>query len=132
VGATPVVGVHTWMAGGLAALLRLPPAAAVLASNLSNPLTFIPLTILEIRLGSWILGRPLPSFSGPLHWEVLVPYLAAAWVGTLPVALVLAAVSGGLTWWAARRAQQRPSSPGEEQEALSDVAGRDRSRSRGR
>jgi uncharacterized protein (DUF2062 family) len=112
VGATPVLGVHTWMAGGLAALLRLPPAAAVLASNLSNPLTFLPLTWLEIQVGSWVLGRPLPRFDRDLRWETLLPYLEAAWVGTLPVALVLAVAAGGIAWVISRRVHRsRPLPP---------------------
>ncbi len=98
VGATPVLGVHTWLAAVLAGLFRLPPAAAVLGSNLSNPLTVIPLTLLEIRCGSWILGRELPSLSGRWSWNMLAPYLGAAWVGTIPVGLAMGALSGGVVY----------------------------------
>jgi uncharacterized protein (DUF2062 family) len=98
VGATPILGVHTWLAAVLAGLFRLPPAAAVLGSNLSNPLTVIPLTLLEIRCGSWLLGRTLPPLSGEWSWSMLVPYLGAAWVGTIPVGIAMGVLSGGLVY----------------------------------
>jgi len=93
IGATPILGVHTWAAALVAGALRLPPAAALVGSNVSNPLTFIPLTLLEIRVGSWLLGRPLPPLDSNWSWEKLGPYLGAAWVGTIPVALALGALS---------------------------------------
>lgn len=98
VGATPILGVHTWLSAVLAGILRLPPAAAVLGSNLSNPLTIIPLTLLEIRCGSWMLGRSLPSLSGEWTWKTLAPYLGAAWVGAIPVGLAMGVASGGVIY----------------------------------
>jgi hypothetical protein len=98
VGATPILGVHTWLAAVLAGLFRLPPAAAVLGSNLSNPLTVIPLTLLEIRCGSWLLGRTLPPLSGEWSWSMLAPYLGAAWVGTVPVGVAMGVLSGGAVY----------------------------------
>jgi len=113
VGATPILGVHTWLSAVLAGTLRLPPAAAVLGSNLSNPLTFIPLTLLEIRCGSWMLGRNLPPLSGEWTWKTLAPYLGAAWVGAIPVGLALAVLSGGFIYLLLRmRARKTPGDAG--------------------
>jgi len=110
VGATPVLGVHTWLAAVLAGLFRLPPAAAVLGSNLSNPLTVIPLTLLEIRCGSWMMGRELPSLSGSWSWSMLAPYLGAAWMGAIPVGLTMGVLSGAVVYLLLRL-HARDSSP---------------------
>lgn len=111
VGATPVLGVHTWLAAGIAALLRLPPGSSVLGSNLSNPLTILPITILEIRVGSWVLGRPLPSLESISSFEDLIPYIGAAWVGTGPVALAMGSLAGGILYLAIRRKRDSAKNP---------------------
>lgn len=103
IGTTPILGVHTWLAALLAGLFRLPPAAALVGSNVSNPLTFIPLTLLEIRVGSWVLGRSLPPLNGSWTFDRLGPYLGAAWVGTIPVGLAVAGLSTGVVYAILRR-----------------------------
>lgn len=117
VGSTPILGVHTWLSVLLAGLLRLPPAAALVGSNVSNPLTFIPITLLEIRVGSWILGRRLPPLDGSWSWERLGPYLGAAWVGTIPVGLGLAVVCSAVVFTLLRNRRERvePSGAGPEE-----------------
>ena len=112
-GATPILGVHTWMALGSATLLRLPPIAALAGSNLSNPLTFVPLTLLEIRVGSWILDRPFHVLPSSLGAGDLGRYVAEAWVGWLPVGLTMAAGSYlvvRLLLWRSRGSQDRAAS----------------------
>ena len=106
IGATPILGMHSWLAAGAAALLRLPVATCYLGSNLSNPLTFIPITLLEIRVGSWLLGRPLPSLGEISGFEDLLPYIGAAWVGAAPVALAMGLLGGGIVYRVSR-AQRR-------------------------
>jgi uncharacterized protein (DUF2062 family) len=103
IGATPVLGVHTWLAAAVAALLRLPAGTSVLGSNLSNPLTFLPITLLEIRVGSWLLGRELPPLDQITGFDDLLPYLGAAWVGTGPVAAAMAGLGGGILYLVIRR-----------------------------
>jgi uncharacterized protein (DUF2062 family) len=81
VGTTPILGVHTWLAFGLASLFRLPALASLLASNVSNPLTFIPITLLEVRLGSWLLGREFRALPTAFSPAELGGYWLEAWLG---------------------------------------------------
>jgi uncharacterized protein (DUF2062 family) len=97
VGSTPVLGVHTWASVGLATLCRLPPMASLLGSNLSNPITFVPITLLEVRVGSWILGRDPTLIPRHLDAGELGLYAAAAWVGCIPVGLAMGLVTYGIT-----------------------------------
>ncbi len=115
---TPVLGLHTWMALGLAAALRANRPAALLASNLSNPLTFLPLVLLDVRVGTWLLGRPLPALAaGELSRARLGEALLAAWVGAVVLGLALALAGYPAALALARRrlaaaaGNQPPSSP---------------------
>ncbi|MBK7703687.1 MAG: DUF2062 domain-containing protein [bacterium] len=115
---TPVLGLHTWMALGLAAALRANRPAALLASNLSNPLTFLPLVLLDVRLGTWLLGRPLPDLAaGSSVLARLGEALLAAWLGAVVLGAALAAAVYPAALALARRrlaaagADQSPSSP---------------------
>lgn len=107
IGATPILGVHTWAAFGAAALLRLPPLAVVLGSNLSNPITFIPITLLEIRVGSWLLGRPFHLMPTAFTFGDVSSYVVEAWVGWIVVGLAFAVVSHLILATALRRAKRR-------------------------
>ncbi len=115
---TPVLGLHTWMALGLAAALRANRPAALLASNLSNPLTFLPLALLDVRLGTWLLGRPMPDLvSGALARAQLGEALLTAWLGAIALGVALAAAGYPAALAVARRrlatdrGDQSPSSP---------------------
>jgi uncharacterized protein (DUF2062 family) len=115
---TPVLGLHTWMALGLATALRANRAAALLASNLSNPVTFLPLALLDVRLGTWLLGRPLPALAADeISRARLGEALLAAWLGAVALGVALAAVGYPAALAAARRrlaaagGDQPPSSP---------------------
>ncbi len=96
---TPVLGLHTWMAIGLAFLLRVNRLAAFAGSNLANPFTMAPLVWLDIEIGARLLGRAAPQWPGRgevwasvgrLYWE--------AWIGALALGIGL-----GLAVWAAAR-----------------------------
>lgn len=112
---TPVLGLHTWMAVGLALLLRLNRLAAFAGSNLANPLTMAPLVWLDVQIGARLLGRPVPPWPGRERlWSWLGELYLEAWLG----ALVLGPLLAGLTWIAARlllprwrRAHPSPPSP---------------------
>ncbi|HKI83822.1 MAG TPA: hypothetical protein VKA63_05735, partial [Candidatus Krumholzibacteria bacterium] len=67
-------------------------------------------TLLEIRCGSWMMGRALPSLSGEWSWSMLAPYLGAAWVGAIPVGLAMGVLSGGVVYLLLRL-RGRASSP---------------------
>jgi len=111
IGFTPILGVHTWMAAGLASVLKLPPLACVIGTNLSNPITFIPITILEVRLGAWLLGRPFRALPTEFSAADLGTYWLEAWVGWLLLGSLAAFLSYGITESALRRHAQRSRVP---------------------
>ncbi|MHB8080238.1 MAG: DUF2062 domain-containing protein [Candidatus Krumholzibacteriia bacterium] len=91
---TPVLGLHTWMAIGLAFLLRVNRLAAFIGSNLANPLTMAPLVWLDIELGARLLGRPAPVWPGrSAVWARLGQLYLEAWVGALVLGVAGAAVT---------------------------------------
>ncbi len=83
---TPVLGLHTWMAIGLAFAFRVNRLAAFVGSNVANPLTMVPLVWLDIELGARLLGRPAPAWPGRTEvWAQLGRLYLEAWVGALVV-----------------------------------------------
>ncbi len=96
---TPVLGLHTWMAIGLAFLFRVNRLAAFVGSNVANPLTMLPLVWIDIELGARLLGRPAPAWPGRAGvWAQLGQLYLEAWVG----ALVLGAAGAATTYALAR------------------------------
>lgn len=85
IGATPVLGLHTWIAAGVGAITPLPTLSVLAGSNLSNPLTFVPLTWLEIRIGQILLGSSQALTRSDFSAEMLGRYWLDAWVGFLVV-----------------------------------------------
>ncbi len=93
---SPVLGLHTWMAVGLALLARVNPLAAFAGSNLSNPVTFLPLVWLDMQVGARLLGRGAPGWPGRERvWEQLGSLYLQAWVGAVALGIVLAALVYG-------------------------------------
>lgn len=88
---TPTVGFHTWIALGLATLLKKNKIATLLGAHLNNPLTLIPVFYFNFQLGEWILGesqkitmsRDLLFHPFSMGTQLLVPL----WVGSLIVAI---------------------------------------------
>jgi uncharacterized protein (DUF2062 family) len=106
---TPVLGLHTWMALGLAWLLRVNPLAAFVGSNIANPLTMLPLVWLDVQVGAHLLGRDAPSWPGrDLVWQRLGNLYLEAWVGALVIGPILMIASYGLTEALLKRARRRP------------------------
>jgi len=103
IGFTPILGVHTWAAAASASLLRLPPLAAIIGTNLSNPITFIPITLLEVRVGAWMLGRPFRALPAEFSAGDIGAYWLEAWAGWLLVGGLAAFLSYGITESALRR-----------------------------
>lgn len=85
IGATPLLGVHTWIAAGVGALAPVPALSVVAGSNLSNPLTLLPITFVEIRIGQKLLGRSQELGFDSLTVELIGRYWQDAWVGFLVV-----------------------------------------------
>lgn len=84
-GATPLIGFHTWIAATLGVLLPVPTLSVLAGSNLSNPLTFLPITYLEIRIGQFLLARPSGLSWDGISLEVIASYWLEAWVGFIVV-----------------------------------------------
>lgn len=113
IGATPILGVHTWAAVTSAPLLRVPVGAVVVGTNLSNPITFVPITLLEIRVGQWLLGRPPAALPPDFSAASLGLYLLEAWTGFLvigPLMVIVASTAMGLAL--AIRRRRRVTTPG--------------------
>ncbi len=93
---TPVLGLHTWMAIGLAFVFRVNRLAAFIGSNLANPFTMAPIVWLDIQLGAFLLGRPPPAWTPDrLDWSWVGERYLEAWIGALLLGLVLATISFG-------------------------------------
>lgn len=71
ISASPLLGIHTLLALGLAALFRISKLAAYLGVWVINPFIVIPTFWLCFRIGQWILKKPaLDSFDiDKLHWK---------------------------------------------------------------
>lgn len=95
IGGMPVLGAHTWIAAGTGAALPVPPLAVLVGSNVSNPLTFVPITWLEIRIGQFLLTRPAGLTAGDLSLETVAQYWMEAWVGYLVVGPALGLLTAG-------------------------------------
>lgn len=89
-GATPILGVHTWLAATAGALLPVPRFSVLVGKHISNPLTLFPLVWIEIRTGQFLLGRPGGFSEGGLTLSTAGIYWLEAWVGFLLVGPILA------------------------------------------
>lgn len=111
-GCTPAVGIHGWVAVGLATLFRKNRLWAWIGSRISN-MVFLPfITIAEvqishrIRVGAWVeLDRE--------HALEQAGSLLLDWcLGTIPVGVVLGGLLGAVAYlWQKRRLARRPLSP---------------------
>lgn len=53
---TPFYGFHFFIAAGLAFIMRGNVVAALLATFFGNPLTYVPIGVISMKTGYWILG----------------------------------------------------------------------------
>jgi uncharacterized protein (DUF2062 family) len=90
IGATSILGVHTWLAAAAGALLPVPRFSVLVGKNISNPLTLFPLVWIEIRTGQYLLGRPGGFGEGGLSLSTVGTYWLEAWAGFLLVGPILA------------------------------------------
>lgn len=106
IGCTPFIGLHMWLALGLATLLELNRLWAFLGSRISSSVLFAWLGFSEIELahrartGAWLKLAPAEVMTA--GWKLLGDWL----LGALVVGSVLAAFFGLLAWSAARRWQR--------------------------
>lgn len=67
VGVSPWIGLHIWMAAGLAWLVRGNILAAVLGSLIGNYVTFLPIMLVDHKLGVWLLSALQVSVGNTPH-----------------------------------------------------------------
>lgn len=88
----PIIGIHTWLALGLAFLLKKNKVAVLVGVYVSNPITVLPILYACFELGQWMLGYDEPIgfhkdlFLNPyaLGEKILVPL----WAGSLVAGIV--------------------------------------------
>ncbi|NKX43016.1 DUF2062 domain-containing protein [Roseicyclus persicicus] len=72
---TPFFGLHFVVAGLLAWVMRGSILAALLATFLGNPLTYVPIALISLQVGHWMLGTQM---RGSLDESVFSKFGAAA------------------------------------------------------
>lgn len=72
---TPFFGLHFVVAAVLARLMRGSILAALLATFLGNPLTYVPIAIISLQLGHWMLGT---GMRGSVDESIFTKFAAAA------------------------------------------------------
>ena len=74
----------------------MPPLSVLAGSNISNPLTFLPITYLEIRVGQFLLSRPTGFAWDGFSVEVLGSVWLEAWVGFIVVGPAMGLLTAGV------------------------------------
>lgn len=74
---SPFFGLHFFLAAGLALIMRGNVIAALLATFVGNPLTFLPIAALSFQTGNFLLGRGIAPEDESFHW--LSAKFADAW-----------------------------------------------------
>jgi uncharacterized protein (DUF2062 family) len=58
---TPFFGLHFFVAAALARMMQGSILAALLATFIGNPLTYVPVAIISLQMGHWMLGTDMRS-----------------------------------------------------------------------
>lgn len=72
---TPFFGLHFFVAAFLAKVMRGSILAALLATFLGNPLTYVPIAFISLQTGHWMLGT---TMRGELNDSIFAKFGAAA------------------------------------------------------
>lgn len=107
VGCTPAMGVHGWVAVGLATVFRLNRLFAFIGSRVSNIFVLPWIVLAELQLAHRLRTGEFLQLTAA---EALKqgPALLVDWcIGTVPVGLALAIVLGVVAYGAARVRQRR-------------------------
>lgn len=72
---TPFFGLHFFVAAGLAVIMRGSIIAALLATFIGNPLTYVPIAIISLQLGHYMLGT---SVRGTVDDSIFAKFAGAA------------------------------------------------------
>ena len=119
---SPLLGIHTGLALGLAFLFRLSRAAMLFGAYLNNPWTIAPMYTAGTLLGSWLLGvspRGIASIAWdaeddafyPSLWQGLRPYIWPYVVGNTVLGVVAAIAAYFLLRWVLRRRRPTATKP---------------------
>lgn len=124
IGFSPLVGLHTAIALGLAFLLRLNRIDVVLGTLIINPWTMVVYVPSAVVVGSWITGSQLAFgetsdaiLAQPL-WQLSAGYARSVVVSWLAGATLCSVTAGGVTYLAVshlvgwRRRRRTAVSPG--------------------
>ncbi len=120
----PIVGVQMPISFGLATLFGVSQPLAVAMAWLTNPVTVPPVYYFEYRVGAWMLDAQAIGSRDDFwrHWEAVSAKFPSYWdrvlhlasdvgfplfLGSLPVAVILAVISYPLTFWLCTRRQQK-------------------------
>jgi len=81
---SPLLGIHTGLALGLAFLFRLSRAAMLFGAYINNPWTIAPMYTAGTLLGSWLLGDS-PNGISSIAWEAEGDaFYTSLWQGLQP------------------------------------------------
>jgi uncharacterized protein (DUF2062 family) len=111
-GMSPLLGLQMILAAVLSSALKLNRVLTVLGTNVTfGPL--LPAAIAaELKIGTKLMGRPLPDLSSARLVESARDAAAAWWLGFAALGIPLAAVLAGAAFLYARRMVKRqPSEP---------------------
>jgi uncharacterized protein (DUF2062 family) len=96
VGSTPVIGLHGWIAVGLATVLRLNRLYAFLGSRVSSPVVLPFIVIAEIELAHRVRCGEFIALTRSNVLEQAKGLLLDWCIGTIPVGLAVGALTGAL------------------------------------
>lgn len=113
-GSFPLMGLQIIIGVAIAAAVRGNKAIAAASTWISNPLTYVPLFLLNFHVGCWLLRQPvtteLPISSTSWNWNELMSMglsvVGSLMVGSLVVGLVASFLGYFLGLAIARRVQQ--------------------------
>ena len=121
---TPLFGLHFVVAFLLAKLVRGNVIAALMATFFGNPLTYVPIAVVSINLGNWMLGSEfsremdhsiMRSFfrasddlwdnlmslftSRPVHWDRLIEFYENVFLPFLIGGILPGIIAGGIAYY---------------------------------
>ena len=76
---TPFYGFHFVTAAAIALVMRGNILAAMMATFFGNPLTYVPIGVISLQTGHWLLGSKMPSEHGSSLGERFVEAGADLW-----------------------------------------------------
>jgi len=99
-GCSPYLGFHIVGAMLFAWVFRSNLVAAVLGTNVGNPITYPPIWWASYDLGNWIMGAQpakdvdiVSTLMSSRAFDVILPFLVPMAIGSIPIGLVVALIA---------------------------------------